>query len=75
MSSDLKLRGRIFNETDNAIQIGKTPESTELFWIPKSQIGYKKKTPDQDPMRNLPYIEFTLPEWLVEKKQIWDLVE
>lgn len=40
-------------------------------WIPRSQIGYLRKTKRDDGAHD---VVFTLPEWLIEKKQCWELV-
>lgn len=71
MSSDqLTCRGFLVEERENAIEVCKHQQGGFSWWIPRSQIGYLKKSP------GTPWseIEFTLPEWLVEKKDLWSLV-
>ena len=66
---DPECRGRLIRETDAAIQVGNY-KTSETWWIPRSQIGYMRKSSVKDGMD----VVFTLPEWLIEKKQCWDLV-
>jgi hypothetical protein len=42
-------------------------------YIPRSQIGYAKKTANDKPGA-LQHYEFTIPEWLIEKKGLWKFV-
>lgn len=69
---DPECRGLLLRETAAAIEVlaltGRNPES---HWIPRSQVGYCRKTKREDgTTENV----FTVPEWLLEKKQCWDLV-
>ena len=57
-------------ELDAAICVAKDRRS-ETFWLPRSQIGYMRKDKAEDGTVS---VVFTLPEWLIEKKQCWDLV-
>lgn len=71
---DPECRGLLLAETPNAIQVaalGKLAgQTTGEWWIPRSQIGYMRI----DRGRPTPYVVFTCPEWLIEKKQCWALV-
>ncbi len=72
---DLECRGILVGETDNAICVRKdgSPPRGENWYIPRSQIGYLRKDiplKSHDPT----HVVFTLPEWLIESKQCWDLV-
>lgn len=66
---DLECRGVLRRETPGAILVMKDAGSPE-HWIPRSQIGYMRK--DFGPGSTM--VVFTLPEWLIEEKQCWDLV-
>lgn len=72
---DPECRGYLVRETDSAMLVRKmihtAPDETE-YWIPRSQIGYCRKT--YDAMSDATEIVFTIPEWLIEKKQCWELV-
>ena len=72
---DLECRGLLWDETPNAILV--TRETAvgggQTWWIPKSQIGYRRTTQSVTP-GGRPHVVFTLPEWLIEKKECWDLV-
>ena len=77
---DPECRGTLLGETANAIHVcksgplnGAAPES---WWIPRSQIGYMRidRAPHDDATK-ADAVVFTLPEWLIEKKQCWDLVD
>jgi hypothetical protein len=68
---DPECRGVLIRESPAAICVAKMPLGAEEHWIPRSQIGYLRKT-------HLPSgtteVVFTVPEWLIEKKQCWELV-
>lgn len=66
---DPELRGVLLRETDAAILVCKDANSAQ-HWIPRSQIGYLRK----DKVLAGTLVVFTLPEWLIEKKQCWELV-
>lgn len=66
---DPECRGILLDETPNAYKVAAKAGATE-HWIPRSQIGYCRKT--RGPA--VTEIVFTLPEWLIEKKQCWELV-
>jgi hypothetical protein len=66
---DPECRGFLEDETPNAIRVGHA-ESGQSWWIPRSQIGYMRK----EPVAAGTQVIFTLPEWLIEKKQCWELV-
>ncbi len=66
---DPELRARLLRETDAAIEVQKLG-GVLTWWIPRSQIGYMRK----DKTDTGTNVVFTLPEWLVEKKQCWELV-
>lgn len=69
---DLELQGVLVTETPNAILVKKLPTSADEYWVPRSQIGYMRKSVvDGWKMKR---IVFTAPEWLVEKSQMWELV-
>ncbi len=69
----------LLDETPNAIHVCKihSPIGGESWWIPRSQISYMRKdkvgSPLGDGIANT-HVVFTLPEWLIEKKQCWSLV-
>lgn len=44
-----------------------------IHYLPRSQIGYAKKTANDNPA-GLPHYEFTIPDWLIEKEQLWKFV-
>lgn len=69
MTDQHTLRAILVNETPNAILVKKAVLD-EPVWIPRSQIGYMKKTPENAGTT----VEFTVPEWLVEKKDLWSMV-
>ncbi len=71
---DLKCRADLIGETPAAINVKKL-NSVFTWWIPRSQIGYMRIDKSLAKDGTMGYVEFTLPEWLVEKKQCWDLVE
>lgn len=62
---ELECRGTVWEETPNAIQVSRTL-SAARHWIPRSQIAYMKRAGAS--------VTFTLPVWLIEKKECWDLV-
>ena len=69
---DPECRGLLLDETPNAYLICSNKlTAVERWWIPRSQVGYCRKTKlaggDTE-------IVFTMPEWLIEKKQCWELV-
>jgi hypothetical protein len=76
---DPELRAVLLGQTAAAIHVckggllnGAKPES---WWIPRSQIGYMRidrATPDKPDVPDS--VVFTLPEWMIEKKQCWELV-
>jgi hypothetical protein len=70
---DPECRGVLIRETDGAILVAKSlaAQSAE-FWIPRSQIGYLRKTKREG--GEAVDVVFTAPEWLIEKKQCWELV-
>jgi hypothetical protein len=76
---DPECRAMLLGKTDDAIHVckrgllnGAPPES---WWIPRSQIGYMRidRAGPEDPLA-VDSVVFTLPEWLIEKKQCWELV-
>lgn len=70
---DPECRGFVVGSTENAVQVAKDWKGTgEKWWIPRSQIGYCRKT--TIPETGAIEIVFTIPEWLIEKKQCLDLV-
>jgi hypothetical protein len=66
---DPECRGTLLRETANAILVCKNANSPQ-HWIPRSQIGYMRK----DKLLAGTAVVFTLPEWLIEEKQCWELV-
>lgn len=72
---DPECRGFLVAESAAAIcvtkQIPASGGHTKSWWIPRSQIGYLRKTRRED---GAVEIVFTVPEWLLEKKQCWELV-
>lgn len=69
-----ECRGDLIGETVDAIHVRKL-KSTASWWIPKSQIGYRKTDRAQKNNGAEAYVTFTLPDWLIEKKECWDLVQ
>lgn len=67
---DPTCHGVLLQETPNAFEVWHE-KTNSRYWIPRSPVGYLKKYPRLDGRRD---ISFTLPEWLIEKKQCWDLV-
>lgn len=57
---DPECRGLIIAETANAIKVKNE----------KTGVGYLRKDKDGEKTR----VVFTLPEWMIEKKQCWDLM-
>ena len=66
-----ECRGFLVDESAAAICVCQRAEGGEVFWIPKSQIGYRRTTPIPGKWSE---VVFTIPEWLIEKKQCWGLV-
>lgn len=66
---DPECRGLLTGETANAIKV-KNEKTGAEHWIPRSQIGYLRKDKEGEKTR----VVFSLPEWMIEKKQCWDLV-
>ncbi len=68
---DPECRGLLVEATPSAVFVSASKSPFNKWWIPRSQIGYMRKT-------NLANgdveIVFTIPEWLIEKKQCWELV-
>lgn len=76
---DPECRGLLMRETDAAILVCAlhSPVGGESWWIPRSQIGYMRKDKVDSPFAGggtNTHITFTVPEWLLEKKQCWELV-
>ena len=67
---DPECRGKLLEESDAAICVRET-NGAQYWWIPRSQVGYCRKTKLADGTTE---IVFTIPEWLIEKKQCWELV-
>lgn len=65
-----ECRGILVAHTNSAFCVKKDGGATE-FWLPRSQIGYCRKTTRSDGTID---IVFTCPEWLIEKKACWELV-
>jgi len=66
-------------ESADAIQVAPlhSPIGGACWWIPRSQIGYMRKDKVESPFVNggmNTHVVFTIPEWLIEKKQCWELV-
>lgn len=73
ISNQRECRGYLLSDSGQAIQVCKDPMTHKInWWIPRSQIGYLRKTYTKP--GEIPYIVFTIPEWLVEDKQCWELV-
>lgn len=75
---DPTLRMFYVEDCGGAVVVGETdgtgPDRVQFpHYIPRSQIGYAKKTANEKPGA-LPHYEFTIPEWLIEKKQLWKFV-
>ncbi len=70
---DPECRGVLVTETPNALLVRGPKNGMGVsweHWIPRSQIGYLRKTAREDGGTDL---VFTVPEWLLEKKGAWDL--
>lgn len=67
---DLNCRGWLVGESPNAICVAKEP-GAKGTWIPRSLVGYMKKSTETKGTA----IVFTCPDWAVEQKQLWDLVD
>ena len=75
MKDTSTLRAYLIDATAGAICVRPIePKRGDLdkYWVPRSQIGYMRKTIIDD--RGTTEIEFTLPEWVVEKKEMWGMV-
>lgn len=69
IEKDIECRGILIGETDNAIRVA--VESTrQAWWLPRSLVAYMRREAEGDKTR----VIFTLPEWLIEEKDCWDLV-
>lgn len=69
---DPECRGLLLRQTDSAIMVKPLAGRLQIeHWIPRSQVGYMRTTKRDDGGTD---IVFTVPEWLLEKKQAWDLV-
>lgn len=74
MSADnVECRGVLRSESDLAIFVSKNEATVFGYWIPRSMLTRLSKTGPIAPA-TLPSVIFKLPEWLVEKKQCWELV-
>lgn len=72
------LRMFLVRETASAVNVTDKPalqhgEARRIEWLPRSQIGYARKEPAAAPGEAQPYV-FTLPEWLIEKANLWNFV-
>jgi len=72
---DPECRAVLLEETPNAIRVKAMAKSisapSPTWWVPRSQIGYMRK----DKTEGGPtFVVFTCPEWLIESKQMWQLV-
>lgn len=73
---DPECRGWLIRETPDVMEISTDKsEAGPRWWIPRSQIGHLRNTEIE---RGQTYVNieivFTIPEWLIEKKQCWELV-
>lgn len=72
MASDPYLRMWLLMKTERAVQVcdrAKAGSGYRTWWIPRSMIGYsRREAPAPDA---LPVFVFTLPEWLIEREQLW----
>lgn len=68
-TKDLECRAVLVSESRDAICVRKANGLLE-FWLPRSQIGYMRRYKVGDRVE----VVFTLPEWLVETKDAWELV-
>lgn len=67
---DPECRGILLGETDAALCVAKDRNS-ERHWIPRKQVGYLRRVKREDGGVD---VVLTLPEWLLEKENAWDLV-
>lgn len=78
-SSDQYLRMRLLGKTANAVQVtgsdrAITPgKATFYHWLPRSLIGYSRTEP-APVAGELPIFTFTLPEWKIERDDLWKFV-
>lgn len=70
---DPECRGLLAASSISAIRVIKagSGDNHERHWIPRSQIGYMRKTVLPSGATE---VVFTVPEWLIEKGQFWELV-
>jgi hypothetical protein len=75
----IELRMRLMQKTENAckVTVTKNPKlmdaSHRFWWIPRSLMGRTQTTADAgDDGSNFPFFTFTLPEWAIDQKQLWD---
>lgn len=68
---DLECRGVLLDETSAAIRVQKA-EGRPAFWIPRSQISYLKRSVNRN--TGVVDLELYVPEWLIDKKDAWDIV-
>lgn len=78
-SDQAECRALLLRDTDLAILVAPihSPIGGQSWWIPRSQIGYMRKTKVESPFEGSEpstHVVFTVPEWLVESKQFWQLV-
>ncbi len=73
-NKDPECRAYLVRETDDAILVckGGSAQGETNWWIPKSQIGYRR-TDRLHETGKMDFVVFTIPEWLIEKKQCWEL--
>jgi hypothetical protein len=69
------LRMFLAEERPTAVCVMSTPNGGGLVeWIPRSLIAYARKERNADePGARAPYV-FTLPEWKIDQRGLWDFV-
>lgn len=66
-----ECRAILLQEREKAIEVQKIGGAF-TWWFPRSEIGYMRKTKMEDGRTE---VVFTVPEWIVEAKNSWDLVQ
>jgi hypothetical protein len=66
-------------ETPLAVKLAQHPRleqgrGTRVLWIPRTCISYARKQAPTD-AGDWPTYTFTLPEWKVDREQLWDFAQ
>jgi hypothetical protein len=74
---DLTLRMFFVSDSGAAVCLSEVADPTlpkALHWVPRSLIGYSRKTRDDQKPAFFPEYVFTLPEWKVDASDLWKFV-